>query len=413
MKNKNVHFDVLIVGGGASGLMAAIQASECHMDVLVLEHQQKAGIKILSTGNGRCNLTNSDMSPDQFRCDDPSFFVPALQAFSEADTIRFFKEKLHLFCHERNGYWYPRSNQAAAVREALLAGCRANSVCIRKHETIQELCKKDGRFSVKTDRGEYTADACILCCGGKAFPKSGSDGSGYRLAKAFGHSIVKPLPALTALYSDRTELFSLAGVRAIGKVSLLIDGEHVLSDQGEVQFTDYGISGIPVFQVSRYAAIALHTKKNVLVKIDLVPEMSERELEAYLTDGCKGHEENAGSQLSILLNGLLSKKITEYLLKNTNGTLTDQIRRICEEIKQMSVPITKTGSFTQAQTTTGGVRVSEIDPETMGSRLEEGLYFAGEMIDLDGACGGYNLQWAWSSGYLAASSAAEYVRERN
>ena len=413
MKNKKDHFDIIIVGGGASGLMAAIQASECHMDVLVLEHQKKAGVKILSTGNGRCNLTNSDMSPDRFRCDDPSFFVPALQAFSQTDTIRFFKEKLHLYCHEKNGYWYPRSNQAAAVREALLAGCRAHSVCIRKHENIQELCKKDDRFSVRTNRGEYTATACILCCGGKAFPKSGSDGSGYRLAKAFGHSIVKPLPALTALYSDRKELFSLAGVRAAGKVSLFVDDELVLSDLGEVQFTDYGISGIPVFQVSRYAAIALHTGKSVLISIDLVPEMSEHELEAYLTNGCKECEENPGSQLSVLLNGLLPKKITEYLLRQTGGALKDQIRRICEEIKQMSVPITKTASFTQAQTTTGGVRVSEICPETMGSRLAEGLYFAGEMIDLDGACGGYNLQWAWSSGHLAASSAVDYVRERN
>ena len=136
-------------------------------------------------------------------------------------------------------------------------------------------------------------------------------------------------------------------------------------------------------------------------------------MEAYLTNGCKECEENAGSQLSVLLNGLLPKKITEYLLRQTGGALKDQIRRICEEIKQMSVPITKTASFTQAQTTTGGVRVSEICPETMGSRLAEGLYFAGEMIDLDGACGGYNLQWAWSSGHLAASSAVDYVRERN
>ncbi len=406
-------YDICIIGGGASGLMAAIQASECQMDVLVLEHQQKAGIKILSTGNGRCNLTNSDMSPDKFRCDDPSFFVPALQAFSETDTIRFFKEKLHLFCNEKNGYWYPRSNQAVAVREALLAGCHDRSVCIRKHENIQELRKEDGRFSVRTDRGEFFATACILCCGGKSFPKSGSDGSGYALAKAFGHSIVKPLPALTALYSDQKELYSLAGVRATGKVTLFVDDAPVSSDLGEIQFTDYGISGIPVFQVSRYAAIALHIKKKVLIRIDLVPEMSEAELEAYLTDGCKGNAENAGSQLSVLLNGLLPKKITEYLLRQKGGTMAEQIRRICHEIKQMSVPVTKTASFTQAQTTTGGVRVSEIDPKTMGSRLTEGLYFAGEMIDIDGACGGYNLQWAWSSGHLAANSAADYVKGRN
>lgn len=407
------HFDIIIVGAGASGLMAAVRASDQNLDVLILEHQPKAGIKILSTGNGRCNLTNSDLSSAHFRCEDPLFFRPALEAFSWQDTIRFFEERLHLFCKEKNGYWYPRSNQATAVREALLAGCRENEVKIRRNEEIREIRKKDQRFHIRTDQDTYSAAVCILCCGGKAFPKSGSDGSGYRLAKAFGHSIVKPLPALMALYSDRSELFVLAGVRAWGKVSLFVNGTHVITDEGELQFTDYGISGIPVFQISRYAAIALHKKEQVLAVIDLIPEMTKEELEAYLTAGCMEQKAQAKEHLSVLLNGLLPKKVTEYLIGQAKGTLKDQIRQISSEIKEMPVPIVKTASFGQAQTTTGGVRVTEIDPDTMGSRLEEGLYFAGEMIDIDGACGGYNLQWAWSSGALAADSAAAYIRERN
>ena len=248
----NHHFDIIIVGAGASGLMAAVRASDQNLDVLILEHQPKAGIKILSTGNGRCNLTNSDLSSAHFRCEDSMFSRPALDAFSRQDTIRFFEERLHLFCKEKNGYWYPRSNQATAVREALLAGCQENGVKIRRNEQIQDIRKENERFHIRTDKDTYSAAVCILCCGGKAFPKSGSDGSGYRLAKAFGHSIVKPLPALMALYSDRSELFVLAGVRAWGKVSLFVNGTHVITDEGELQFTDYGISGIPVFQISRY-----------------------------------------------------------------------------------------------------------------------------------------------------------------
>jgi len=411
--SNNHHFDIIIVGAGASGLMAAVQASDRNLNVLVLEHQPKAGVKILSTGNGRCNLTNSDMSAKYFRCDDPLFFRPALKAFSEQDTLRFFEERLHLFCKEKNGYWYPRSNQATAVREALLSGCRENGVLIRRNAQIRDITKKDGRFRFRTDKETYSAAACILCCGGKAFPKSGSDGSGYRLAKVFGHSIVKPLPALMALYSDRSELFALAGVRAFGKVSLVVNGSHVITDEGELQFTDYGISGIPVFQISRYAAIALHKKEQVSVVIDLIPEMPKEELERYLSDGCKGQAMKTDDRLRVLLNGLLPQKITAFLLEQKTDTLSERIRQISGEIKHLSVPVVKTASFTQAQTTTGGVRVSEIDPDTMGSRLEDGLYFAGELIDIDGACGGYNLRWAWSSGTLAANSAAAYVRERN
>lgn len=411
--SKNHYFDIIIVGAGASGLMAAVQASDRNLNVLVLEHQPKAGVKILSTGNGRCNLTNSVMSAEHFRCEEPSFFLPALQAFSERETIRFFEERLHLFCKEKNGYWYPRSNQATAVREALLSGCQENGVVIRRNAEILEISKNDGRFYVRTDRDTYSATACILCCGGKAFPKSGSDGSGYRLAKAFGHSIIKPLPALMALYSDRSELSVLAGVRAFGKVSLFVNGTKVIADEGELQFTDYGISGIPVFQISRYAAIALHKKEQVFARIDLIPEMSEKELERYLTEGCMVKTDEEDDRLNVLLNGLLPKKITEFLLRQNKDTLSERIRQICGEIKQLQVPVVKTASFSQAQTTTGGVRVTEIDPDTMGSRLEDGLFFAGEMIDIDGACGGYNLQWAWSSGTLAANSAAAYIRERN
>lgn len=292
------------------------------------------------------------------------------------------------------------------MRDALLSCCQRYNVRILTDIRISSIEKEKEQFHIQTDHGRYLSAACILCCGGKAFPKSGSDGSGYLLAKRFGHSIIKPLPALTALYTDRDGLSALAGVRTDASVSLYADQDLLASDHGELQFTDYGISGIPVFQVSRFAAVAMHIKRQVTAVIDLVPEMREEELKQYLADA--GNHQNI--PVAELLNGILPKKIVTFLLKETDPDQDTFLWDITYLIKHLDVPVVKTASFSQAQTTTGGVRISEIDPESMGSLLEQGLYFAGEIMDVDGACGGYNLQWAWASGSLAGISAAEYVK---
>lgn len=411
MKHNTNHFQIIIIGGGASGMMAAIRASKDSDRVLVIEHQSRAGIKILSTGNGRCNFTNTNLSPEQFRCADPEFCMPALRGFTAADTIRFFREELHILCREKEGYCYPRSNQASTVRDALLASLRDHHVTLHTGEEVVSVKKTNDVFFIETNQSVYTANACILCCGGKAAPKTGSDGSGYRLAKLLGHSIAKPLPALTALYAADEKLSSLAGVRAQAKISLYADGICQASDLGEIQFTDYGISGIPVFQVSRYAAIALHLKQRVTAEIDLIPEFSEEGWTAYLSAALRETAKDQTALMSGLLSGAMQKKIADHII-STAPNRAGWISEIVRMTKHMEIPIRKTAGFSQAQTTTGGVRVSEIDPASMGSRLVNGLFFAGEILDVDGACGGYNLQWAWSSAHLAGSSATSYIRER-
>lgn len=405
---KHTFYDIVIIGGGAAGLTSAIFAAKSGASVLVIEHGRRAAVKILSTGNGRCNLANSYLRADSFRCQDSAFIDIVCDRFSVQDALDFFRNDLHIVCREKEGYWYPRNNQAASVRDALLFCTDRYQIEIRLETEITRIEKRGASVVLHTDNEQIEASACILCCGGKAFPKSGSDGTGYALAKELGHSIVKPLPALVSLHTERENTDMLAGVRAEGEIALYADGDFLVSDRGEIQFTEYGISGIPTFQVSRYAAIALHKKQLVTVKIDLLPEMTADQLRDWLATHFK--KDDGDTCLLHLLTGLLNQKIAAFLMNDLNASETDRIQALVQRIKSLGMPVKKTGSFTQAQTTTGGVRIAEIQPETMSSKITEGVYFAGEIMDVDGACGGYNLYWAWATGAIAGGSAADYVK---
>lgn len=405
----------IIIGGGAAGLMAAITAAENGAGVTILEHMPRVGKKILSTGNGKCNLTNLDMRPDCYRCGTADFPMTAIGRFSAADTVSFFR-RLGVVVTDRNGYVYPASGQAQTVLDALRE--KAESLGIRiVTECGTETIKRDGRgFCVRTSCGVFYGDFLILAAGSKAAPATGSDGSGYDLAASLGHKIVKPLPALVQLKCQGDFFRSIAGVRTEAEVSLYTAGKHgelgdlLASDRGELQLTDYGISGIPVFQVSRYASEALDRKKRVLAVLDFFPSLKDEELflllkeqRMYLSD----------RKAEGFLNGIFHKKLAALFLKaagirgeEMTGRLSDKkLLAAAELIKRTVVEVTAANSFDKAQVCMGGVRVKDVDPCTMESRLVPGLYFAGEILDVDGICGGYNLQWAWSSGYAAGASA--------
>lgn len=400
----------IIIGGGASGLTAAISAARRGARVTVLEHMPRVGKKILSTGNGKCNMTNLFLDASCYRCSCPEFPMEVIRRFPPEETIRFFRQ-LGILTTDRNGYVYPASGQAQTVLDALREEAEMLGVTVVLDCHVRTLRKKGQRFHADTDHGNFSGDFLILAAGSMAAPSTGSDGSGYELSRVFGHRILTPLPALVQLCCQGGFFRSVAGVRTEASVSLYSGGQLLASDRGELQLTDYGISGIPVFQVSRYASQALHRRKQVTAVLDFLPSMDHHELFELLREQKKYL---SGRQAGTYLNGIFHKKLAALFLKEAGirpETPVEQLAKqelaaLCRIIKEFSVPVVKTNSFAQAQVCAGGVDTSEVDPETMESRLTEGLYFAGEILDVDGICGGYNLQWAWSSGYLAGKQAA-------
>jgi len=407
----------IIVGGGASGLLAAIIAAESGATVTILEHMPRVGKKILSTGNGKCNMTNLHMTAECYRSGVDGVPMQVIDKFSVSDTIAFFR-RLGVLTTDKNGYVYPASGQAQTVLDALRDKAESLGVCTCCDSKVLSINKKkDGRFAVKTESQTYSADFAILCAGSMAAKTTGSDGSGYDLAKNLGHKIKKPLPALVQLRCKGDFFKSIAGVRVDVKVSLYImdkNGERgilLAEDQGELQLTDYGISGIPVFQVSRYAAEALDHKKRVLAVIDFLPEKTEDELFEILKDQRKYLSDRKTGDF---INGLFNKKLAALFLKaarikldqSVDGLTNKMLAELCHAIKETTFEVIGTNPYDKAQICMGGVDLKDIDIRTMESKLVPGLYFAGEILDVDGICGGYNLQWAWSSGHLAAVSAA-------
>lgn len=385
---------VIVIGGGAAGLVAAITAAEEGAAVTVLEQNENPGRKICVTGNGRCNLTNRDMRPELFRSNNPEIAGKVLAQFSLEDTLKFFQETGLSFA-EKNGWIYPGSHQAKAVVDLLVSRARTLKVKIKTREQVKKVFVDDNCWKAETEGWAYEGDAVILANGSKASLVPGSDGSGYELAERLGHKIIPPVPALTGLKAAGNVYKGWSGVRTEGRVTLCVDGKEVCREQGELQLTDYGISGIPVFQISRYAARALQENKKVSVSLNFFPGYTEAELREFLK---KRQEKCPWLGKQEIFTGILPEKLAKVLLKQK-----DPLKAAAD----FQLSIRDTSGFEQAQVCAGGVDTMEIHPETMESVLHKGLYFAGEIVDIDGPCGGYNLQWAWSSGAVAGRSSAK------
>ncbi len=406
--------DVIVIGAGASGLMAAIMSARSGASVAVLNHNSEPGKKILSTGNGKCNFTNAVQEPGCYRSDDPELVAEALEQFSWRDSIVFFEE-LGVFSMQKNGYYYPLSGQARTIRDALLEEAEHLHVEIVNDLAISDVTFDGGSFFAETQAETYRAHRCILAAGGKSAPKTGSDGSGYAYAVGMGHTLISPLPALVPLLSKERWLRRTAGVRCDGSVTLRIDGREAAFDRGEIQFTEDAVSGIPVFQVSRFASVALAEHRRVEAVLDLFPDRTGEELVRILDENAErlGGYKNWDQ----ILCGLCNSKIAAMLCEKLNLAYVpvhqfspedrrEQASRIAAELKHTVLPVFGTGYMEHAQTTCGGIPLSEVGPD-MQSRIVPGLYFAGEILNVDGICGGYNLQWAWTSGFLAGQNAAE------
>ena len=401
---------VAVIGGGASGMMAAVTAASEGARVILLEHKDRIGKKILSTGNGRCNFTNIHQEPICYHSEDPLFPWEVVERFNAQAVISFFFQ-LGVYSKNRNGYIYPNSDQASAVLDAFRMELDRLKVEIRTGVECREIRPGKKGFTVLTDQGPVRADRVILCAGSKAAPTTGSDGSGYDLAKKLGHRILPVLPALTALKCEEKFFKSIAGVRANGSVSIWSGGECIAKDTGEIQLTDYGISGIPVFQVSRYASKLLYEKKEMDAVLDFMPDFTKEQTNAFLRARAKTRPDKSAEMFLI---GLFHKKLCDLWIRLSEiprqrkaGELTeDEIARLTSLIKEFRVRVRETNPYDKAQVCCGGVDTREVNPETLESVYVPGVYFAGEILDVDGMCGGYNLTFAWASGYVAGKAAS-------
>lgn len=397
--------NLAIIGGGAAGLIAAITAARTNknLNITVYERLARVGKKILATGNGRCNLTNMELTSTHYHGNDVGFTDVAFTEFGIDKTLNFWHE-LGLLTKTENNKVYPYSLQAGSVVDLLRAECDRLNITFKCEQAVTTLHKQGDTFLVCTE----PADAVIIACGGKASPHLGSDGSGYALLTAFGHSLTPLTPAITAVKTDTTYVKQLKGIKTDANVTVFVADKKEYSTTGEVLFTEYGLSGPPILESARIAGI--NANKIVKISIDLMPEYSITELSRILNKKATGNN----LTLEEYLTGILNKRLGQVVLKYANFALTTPISaltnkdidKIGNTIKNFTFPVTGVCGFQNAQVTAGGIKTADFNNQTLESTLCKNLYAAGEILDIDGDCGGWNLQWAWSSGYLAGKSAA-------
>lgn len=400
-----------IVGAGASGMMAAVTAAEHGAEVVLIEKNERVGKKILSTGNGKCNIGNLDFQMEHYYCDDKEKLSDMFSLFSVWDLLSFFESK-GMMVRDKNGYLYPYSEQASTVLDFFRRLLAKEKVEIISETEIREASfdEESGKFLVKGENKCYQFDRLILSCGGPAAQKKGMGMSGFSMAESFGHTITKVVPGLVQLRSEESFLKITAGVRAQAKAKLLIEDEICAEEKGEVQFTEYGVSGIPIFQFSRMASYALADKKEVKVVLNLFPEYEDTHFWYSMRLRYETMQENT---LEEFLTGTVNKKINTAMIKKCalkpdvaiKSLSYEKVKELLMQYRELTIHISAVNGMENAQVCAGGVKFSEISTEAESVK-RPGLFLTGELVDVDGKCGGYNLQWAFTSGYIAGRNAA-------
>ncbi len=413
-------YDLAIVGGGAAGLMAAIAAAQeaegnrRKIKIVVLEGNSRIGKKLLATGNGRCNLTNLLVSKEHYH-GDVSCLDLMLKEYTPQHILARF-ESLGLLCREREeGRVYPYSLQASAVLDVLRYQLDRYGIEIVCDFTVTKIQRDAKRFVLASAQDGICAERVILATGGMAYPQLGANGSGYKVIESLGHRIVKPYPALVQLKTDPKRAKPLKGARNSAEAALLINGKQVKTVSGEVQFTENGLSGICIFELSRVAGENLPLQR-VEVSLDLMPEYSEQQIFLFLKNRKQGLQTLPTAEL---LSGMVNKLVGAEIIRQTlphspklaRELQLKELSAVANAVKNFIFPVTGTLSWKDAQVTAGGVSLSEVD-ENLQSEFCPGLYLAGELCNIDGDCGGYNLHWAWSSGIQAGRAAAKSLMEQ-
>lgn len=396
-----------IIGAGASGMAAALAAAENpDVEVLVLERQSRVGRKLLATGNGRCNLTNLHALEGGYHGESPDFSQAALTRFSPEETLAWFRSLGLYTVAEPSGRVYPYSDQANSVVDVLRLAMDKPNITLVTGFTVEKIRREPEGFTLSSREDSYFCHKVIVACGGLAGSKLGGTMSGYQLLGKLGHRSTRLRPALVQIKCGWGGVVGLKGVRANCHVKILRDEALFAQSTGELQFTEMGLSGPVIFEISRDVCFG---KGDWRARLDFLPEMSQEELEEMLLE-----RQQRNFPMEELLTGILHNRLGRVLTKAAGiggrqaGELTrEEIAQVCRTVKDFDIPLTEPLGMDSAQVTAGGVLTENFDPQTLESCLVPGLYACGEVLDVDGDCGGYNLQWAWSSGRTAGLHAGK------
>ena len=399
-----------IIGAGASGMAAALAAAENpNNTVILMERQARVGRKLQATGNGRCNLSNINADRGGYNGTHPEFVLPAISAFDPATTLQWFAELGLYTVTEESGKVYPYSDQANSVVDVLRLNLDRPNITLKLGLDVEKIQKTDNGFSVVSSEETVTCDKLIIACGGLAGSKLGGTMSGYKLLGKLGHKSTRLRPSLVQIKADWSGCASLKGVRANCHIQILKDGNLFNQSTGELQLTEQGISGPVVFEISRDVCWGPGAWT---ARIDFLPNWTAEQLRCELD-----RRRTTDLPMDELLTGILHNRLGRVLTKtagirgkNLVRELSDaEAEAVCDAVKSLEIPLTEPLGMDSAQVTAGGICTDQFDENTMESRLVSGLYACGEVLDIDGDCGGYNLQWAWSSGRCAGYRAGKEV----
>ncbi len=389
-----------IIGGGAAGIMAALQIKG--HEVHIFERNNRIGKKLLATGNGRCNYTNLNMRPEYYHGGVKDFVKPALNYFGKEETIDFFKSHLMLSTSIENGRTYPVTLKASSVLNLFLRELQKKNIYIHTNYFLRQIEKTKGGFKLQfKDEDPFYVDRVVFATGGMSMPVSGSDGNGYRILKSLGHTLVDPFPGLVQVKLKSEFLRHLAGTKVVGEVRLIKDDKVIGREEGDLLFTKYGISGPPILDLSRKVGENLNSK--LYMEIPFVNNL-EKGFESFAVNAFN----NSDSTLGEFIEGVCDKKflrVVEALIKIDKNTplkeINDSLRdTIIQVLHSTRFEVEGLNGYGESQVTCGGISTEEVNSETMESKIVKGLYLIGEVLDVDGDCGGYNIQWAFSSAAL-------------
>ena len=397
---------IAIIGGGASGLMAALFAARSGVDVTIYEHNNSVGKKILASGNGRCNIINTTARHEDYAGNDPHFVTYPLKQMN----FHYFEK----FCHsiglildiKEDGRCYPLSNEAKSVLIALKSAVSDAGVTIITDSRVSAITKKEARFIVETPSGKHHFEKVLIATGSEAAPQLGATNDGYTFARAFGHEIIPTYPSLVQLHLNSKNHHKMAGVKTVAEVTLVINGKSNTKATGDILFAAYGISGLAILDISQRASYALLNKQRVSISLNLLPRYDRGELVSVIE---KLFASVPKHDVHTALCGLIPAKIATYLLEDATIALTTrvsslnpkEIKKLTHLIGEWKFDVIDTHGFKHAEVSGGGVSTAQVNNKTMESKLVEGLYFSGEVLDIVGKRGGYNFNFAWASGMIA------------
>ena len=402
--------DTIIIGCGASGIVTSIFSKNKNNRVIILEKNKTPLKKLLITGNGRCNYLNEKYSINNYYSKNLDI-VDKIITDKNINEVKGFFDSIGIIPKIKNGYYYPVTNQATTIKSALIKEAELKGVEIIYEVEVLDIEKDDSKFIISTNNGDYTCDNLVISTGGVAYPKTGSDGFGFSILKKLGHSIIKPTPALVGLSANEKYFKDLDGVRTDVYLELFEDGKFLKKEEGEIQFTKYGLSGICIFNLTNYISRGLEEGKEEIVKINLVPF-----IDTLITPWMdKYAKKNENKNLSELLEGFLNYKLVNVILKESNldkdkyylDLSNEEKLNLCKRLRCFKVKIDSTKGFDHAQISNGGIPLDEIDYMSMESKKIKNLYITGEVLDINGDCGGYNLTNAWITGMIAGKSIGE------